>query len=86
MKREFNSIIVDKKIIRHLPKDNSFNTRKIKKLYSNNLGMKPSNYFLSSYKNITVKVVLEPPPLGSKAIFFGGVVILRPEIFTRYLP
>ena len=55
MKREFNSIIVDKKIIRHLPKDNSFNTGKIKKLYSNNLGMKPSNYFLSSYKNINLK-------------------------------
>jgi hypothetical protein len=30
MKREFNTIITDKKIIRHLSKDNSYNTGKKK--------------------------------------------------------
>ena len=55
MKREFNSIIADKKIIRHVSRDNSFNTGKIKKLNSNTIDRKPSNYFLSSYKNINLK-------------------------------
>ena len=55
MKREFNSIIADKKIIRHLSKYNSFNNGKIKKLYSNTFDRKPSNYFLSSYKCINLR-------------------------------
>ena len=55
MKRELNSIIADRKVIRHLSKDNSFNTGKNKKLYSNALERNPSNYFLSSYKNTNLK-------------------------------
>jgi hypothetical protein len=58
MKREFNSIIADKKIIRHLSKDNSYNTGNKKRLYSkysNNLDRKPLNYFLSSCKYINLK-------------------------------
>ena len=58
MKREFNTIITDKKIIRHLSKDNLYNTEKNKRLYSkysNNLDRKPLNYFLSSFKYIDLK-------------------------------
>ena len=58
MKREFNTIISDKKIIRHLSKDNLYNTGKNKRLYSkysNNLDRKPLNYFLSSFKYIDLK-------------------------------
>jgi len=55
MKREFNTIITDKKIIRHLSKENSYNTRNNKKLYSNALNRKPLNYFLSSCKYTNLK-------------------------------
>jgi len=55
MKRELNTIITNKKIIRHLSKDNSYNPGKSKKLYSNTLDRKPSNYFLSSCKYINLK-------------------------------
>jgi hypothetical protein len=58
MKRGFNTIIKDKNIIRHLSKDNSYNTGKNKKFhskYSNNLDRKPLNYFLSSCKYINLK-------------------------------
>jgi hypothetical protein len=55
MKREFNTIISDKKKIRHLSNDNSYNTGKNKKLYSNILDRKPVNYFLSSCKYINLK-------------------------------
>mgnify|MGYP006873059317 CR=1 FL=1 len=53
MKREFNTIIADRRIIRHLSKDNLYNTGK--KLYSNTLERNPSNYFLSSYKYNNLK-------------------------------
>jgi hypothetical protein len=58
MKREFNTIITDRKISRYFSKDNSYNTGKNKKFfskYSNNLDRKPLNYFLSSFKYTNLK-------------------------------